>query len=261
MLASQTHALRASEIRKRLAELAPVEEMNDELRSEIGTLRVEYTDVEAKYQAAVTAEDTPTETRSDDAEGREIRNLIVDANIGTIFEAALEHRSTDGREAEIQKHFGLGANQVPLAMLETRAVTPAPSNVGQNQSAIIPAVFPMSCAAFLGIDMPTVPVGEAVFPVLTTCATVATPGEGASVTQESFQLGILLQGILHVVVEVDAVPEEPFHPRALDRIVQREWKAMGCSFRTCFRRPGCKRRSSTLARTAPGSPAWMRRCG
>ena len=58
MLASQTHALSASEIRKRLAELAAVEEMNDELRSEIGTLRVEYTDVEAKYQAAVTAEDT-----------------------------------------------------------------------------------------------------------------------------------------------------------------------------------------------------------
>ena len=42
MLASQTHALRASEIRKRLAELAAVEEMTDEQRSEIGTLRVEY---------------------------------------------------------------------------------------------------------------------------------------------------------------------------------------------------------------------------
>ena len=180
MLASQTHALRASEIRKRLAELAAVEEMNDELRSEIGTLRVEYTDVEAKYQAAVTAEDTPTETRSDDAEGREIRSLIVDANVGTIFEAALEHRSTDGREAEIQKHFGLGANQVPLAMLETRAVTPAPSTVGADQSAIIPAVFPMSCAAFLGIDMPTVGVGEHVFPVLTKNADVGTPAEDAA---------------------------------------------------------------------------------
>ena len=105
----------------------------------------------------------------------------------------MEHRSTDGREAEIQKHFGLGANQVPLAMLETRAVTPAPSNVGQNQSAIIPAVFPMSCAAFLSIDMPTVPVGEAVFPVLTTRATVATPGEGASVTESD---GVFISDVL-----------------------------------------------------------------
>ena len=149
MLASQTHALRTSEIRKRRSELAAVEEMTDEQRSEIGTLRTEYRDVEAKYQAAVTAEDTPTETRSDDAEGREIRSLIVDANIGTIFEAALEHRSTDGREAEIQKHFGLGANQVPLAMLETRAVTPAPSTVSADQSAIILACFRKASRPFL----------------------------------------------------------------------------------------------------------------
>ena len=180
MLVSQTHALRASEIRKRLAELAAIEEMNDEQRSEIGTLRTEYTDTEAKYQASVTAEDTPSEQRSDDAEGRELRSLIVDANIGTIFEAALEHRSTDGREAEIQKHFGLGANQVPLAMLETRAVTPAPSTVGADQSAIIPAVFPQSVAAFLGVDMPTVGVGEHVFPVLTKNADVGTPAENAA---------------------------------------------------------------------------------
>ena len=179
MLASQTHALRTSEIRKRLSELAAVEEMTDEQRSEIGTLRTEYRDVEVKYQAAVTAEDTPHETRSDDAEGRELRSLIVDANIGTIFEAALEHRSTDGREAEIQKHFGLGANQVPLAMLETRAVTPAPSSVGADQSAIVPGVFPQSVAAFLGVDMPTVPTGEHIFPVLSTNATVHTPAESA----------------------------------------------------------------------------------
>ena len=151
MLASQTHALRTSEIRKRLAELAAIEEMTDELRSEIGTLRTEYRDVETRFQAAVTAEDSPHEKHSDtDTEGRELRSLIVDANVGTIFEAALEHRSTDGREAEIQKHFGLGANQVPLAMLETRAVTPAPSSVGADQSAIVPGVFPAKCRGIFG---------------------------------------------------------------------------------------------------------------
>ena len=41
------------------------------------------------------------------------------------------------------------------------------------------AFFPQSCAAFLHVDMPTVPVGEAVFPVLTTNATVGTPAENA----------------------------------------------------------------------------------
>ena len=183
MLASQTHALRTSEIRKRLSELAAVEEMNDEQRSEIGTLRIEYRDVETRYQASVTSEDTPTEARSDDAEGRELRSLIDGADVGAIFSAALEHRNTAGETAELQQHFGLGANQVPLSLLETRAVTPAPGQVGQNQSAIIPGVFPMSCAAFLGIDMPTVPVGDSVFPVPTKNATVHTPAENDSAAE------------------------------------------------------------------------------
>ena len=181
MLASQTHALRASEIRRRLSELAALDEMTDEQRSEIATLRTEYTDVESKYQAAVTAEDTPPETRGDtNSESLEIRTMIMESNIGTIFEAALEHRMTDGREAEIQKHFGLGANQVQLALLETRAVAPAPSTVRAEQSAIIPGVFPQSVAALLAVDMPTVGVGEHVYPVLTTNATVGTPAENAA---------------------------------------------------------------------------------
>ena len=180
MLASQTHALRASEIRKRLSELAAVEEINDEQRSEIGTLRTEYADVEAKYQAAVTAEDAPTETRSHDAEGRELRSLIDGSDVGAIFAATLEHRHTDGHTAELQQHYGLGANQVPLALLETRAVTPAPTNVGADQSAIVPGVFPQSVASFLGVDMPTVGVGEHVFPVLTKNAEVGTPAENAA---------------------------------------------------------------------------------
>ena len=86
------------------------------------------------------------------------------SDLGRIFGAVLEHRSiADGREHELQTEFGLAGNQIPLAMLRTehRAVTPAPGNVGQTQAPIIPYVFPQSVAAFLGIDMPTVGVGEA----------------------------------------------------------------------------------------------------
>ena len=193
MLASQTHALRASEIRKRLAELAAIEEMNDEQRSEIGTLRTEYRDVETKYQASVLAEDTPPETRSDDAEGRDLRSLIEGSDVGAIFSATLEHRQTDGHTAELQQHYGLGANQVPLVLIETRAVTPAPGQVAQNQSAIVPGVFPMSCAAFLSVDMPSVPTGDAVYPVLTKNATVHTPAENdaAAETTGVFSASVL----------------------------------------------------------------------
>ena len=177
MLASQTHGLRASEIRKRLAELAASAELNDEQRSEVDKLRTEYRDVETRYQASVTAEDTPTERRSEDTEGREMRWLIEGASVGDIFSAALEHRNTAGETAELQQHYGLGANQVPLSLLEIRGVTSAPGQVGQNQSAIIPGVFPQNVAAFLSVDTPTVPVGEAVFPVLTKNADVHVPAK------------------------------------------------------------------------------------
>ena len=194
MLESQRLALRAGEIRTRLSELSGVAELDTEQRSEIDTLRNEYGDVERRTAAAVIAEDIPAEVRSDeDAEGREMRAMIEGASVSDIFGATLEHRNTDGRTAELQKHLGLGPNQVPLTLLETRAVTPAPGQVAQNQSAIIPGVFPMSCAAFLGVEMPTVPVGESVFPVLTKNADVHTPAENAAAaeTTGSFSAQVL----------------------------------------------------------------------
>ena len=63
--------------------------------------------------------------------------------------------------------------------LETRAVTPAPSNVGQEQQSIVPYVFPMSAAAFLSVSMPAVGVGEQTYPVLTSELAVGTPAENA----------------------------------------------------------------------------------
>ena len=35
-------------------------------------------------------------------------------------------------EAELQTHYRLAANAIPLALLETRAVTAAPGQVAQN---------------------------------------------------------------------------------------------------------------------------------
>ena len=169
--------------------------MSDEQRTEMSGLTTRLQELETEARAAIMAEDVPviTHTVVADGEDRELRSVIDRANVGNIFEAALEHRATTGPEAEVQTHFKLPANSIPLALLETRAVTPAPSDVAQNQSAIIPGVFPMSCAAFLGIDMPTVAVGEAIYPVLTTNATAGTPAENAAQaeTTGSFSADVL----------------------------------------------------------------------
>ena len=206
----QTLEIRAGEIRKRLSELGALAELTDETRSEMEKLRSEYTDTDTKRAALTIAGDAPVvhtlETRS--SEGRELRALIGRANVGEIFDAALSKRSIEGASAELQQHFGLDQNQIPLALLmkswpdaddlETRAVTPAPGNVGQEQQSIIPYVFPQSAATFLGVDMPTVGVGEQVFPVLSSELSVGAPAEGVdqAETTGSFSADVLSPGRL-----------------------------------------------------------------
>ena len=121
--------IRAGEIRKRLADIGGMADLDDETRSALDKLKLEYTDNDSKRAALVIAGDAP------------------------------------------KTH------------VETRAVTPAPTNVGQNQNSIIPWVFPQSAAAFLSVNLPTVPVGEAVYPVLTKELDVRTPAEGAEAAE------------------------------------------------------------------------------
>ena len=185
MTALQKLTLRSSEIRTRLSEIATTEgDLSDEQRSELTALKSEYQDVETRSQALMLAGDDPEPKPANDAEGRELRSLIAGANLGDIYDAALEKRNIDGETRELQEHYGLGANQVPLDLLETRsftpeletrAFTPAPSNAGRTQAEIVQPVFAQGAAAFLGIPTPRVPVGDRVYPVLTTRASVKGP--------------------------------------------------------------------------------------
>ena len=191
--------LRQSEARQELADLLEKDPDNEK----IGTLNVDMRSLDRQIMGHKIANPEP-ESRvvKGSPEARELRQLIDKSNVGEIFDAALGKRAVDGASAEIQKHYGLDVNQVPLAMLvkdwadddlEKRAVTPAPGNVGQEQNSIVPYVFPQSAATFLGISMPTVPVGEAVYPVLTKKLDVGTPAENAEQdeTTGSFSADVL----------------------------------------------------------------------
>ena len=202
LTALQRLQIRASEIRARLASIGSMPDMTDETRSELSTLSLEYTDNESKQTALTIAGDSPpTPTDSDTSEGRAFSELVTRASVGEIYDSAINHRVPDGATAEIQTHYGLDGNQVPLALmvrdwdeqLETRAVTPAPGQVAQNQASIIPWVFPDSAATFMGVSMPTVGVGEAVYPVLTKELDVRTPAENADAneTTGSFSANVL----------------------------------------------------------------------
>ena len=175
--------LRRSECRERLNELSGLESLETEQREELENLTVEFGDLEKQYRAQLILADSTN--GKPDGEKRELESILKGVDVGSILQSALDQRSTEGREKEIQDHFGLAGNQFPIELLEERAVTPAPSDVGRNQHGIIPQIFPDSVSAFLGVGQPTVPVGENVFTVLTTGATVSTPGKGESVAEST----------------------------------------------------------------------------
>ena len=184
MDARQRIELRMSTLRRTVNEQlgSDIETRSESYESDLAKSTNELRSLETELQAAIVAAGPEPLTRHDAPEDRELRSMLSRSNLGNIFESALERRSIDGVERELQQHYGLGGNAVPLALLrlETRAVTPAPANVGQDQQPIVPMVFPQSVASFLDVDMPTVGVGEHVFPVLTAGASAQTPAENTA---------------------------------------------------------------------------------
>ena len=178
MRVSQRLQVEMSEVREKLNGLA-----DDASKEEVDGLTGQYQSLESKFRAAIIsedAEDREAEQSGEHAENRELADVHTRANVGEMFIQVLDHTAVTGAIRELQEHYGLAMNQVPLSMIEHRAVTPGPANVGQNQQAVIPYVFAQSVAAFLGIPQPRVAVGEAVFPVLTTAPSVGTPVENAT---------------------------------------------------------------------------------
>ena len=190
MKTSQTLDIRKSEIKQKLNELSAKETLEDGEAAEIETLRSELSEKETKYRAALTVEGEE-EARAQglfegDAETRELAQLTERANVGDILSATFEKRQTSGESAELQKHFGLGSHQVPLEMLrinrsvEERAAATVPASIGDaSQAPVITPVFASGDGAFLGIERPTVPVGDGSFPILSTMPSVKGPFTGS----------------------------------------------------------------------------------
>ena len=131
----------------------------------------------AKVLAA--AEDDKGREVSLDPEALELRQLTERSNLGSILSAVVEHRATGGPELELQQAHNLAVNQIPLDMLrlkpEERAVSPAPTNTETMQDEIVRPVFADSAGAFLGVYQPTVDMGDAVYPVLSSRPSVSGP--------------------------------------------------------------------------------------
>ena len=175
---SLTAALKLSEIREALNALNAVPELSDTQKTEEGDLLASQKKTESEYRSAIAEEDDArTDPTPPDTEERERLRLVSRASLGAIFARAVEHRSTEGAESELQAALDLAPNQVPIDLLrapvEHRAITPPPSHVGASEQPVLMPIFAAGDAAFLNVDQVTVPNGDAVFPVLTNRPTVA----------------------------------------------------------------------------------------
>ena len=169
--------------RSELGKLLDLEERGEDYQGKLEEAKAAVAAAQADLQTAAQAEPEVQERRQDNPAGAELRALEERANVGELYDSILSHGQPHGAMAELQQHLGLQANQIPLSLItgfEERAVTPAPGQVGQNQQGIIAYVFPQSAASFLGVDQPTVPVGEAVYTVLSSELAVGTPAENAA---------------------------------------------------------------------------------
>ena len=170
-----------SVIRSRVLEIRaiPDDKLTTELRAERDTLDKKYAEGEVKFRASIKSlRDAQEKGTTVDSAETELRALTTRSNLGGVLSAAMGGRPTEGAEAELQQHYGLAANQVPIEMLrvEERAAATVPASIGDaTQAEVITPVFATGDGAFLGIERPTVAVGDAAYPVLSTVPSVKGP--------------------------------------------------------------------------------------
>ena len=197
---SETRQALASAIEER-NKLKDGEDPSADLVSRMDKLSRDIQRLEVEYRAALvteTSEAEETEERTEDAQSKERDAILAKSSIVPFITEAMGDTKLDGAEAECRAAI-LGddarAGTVPLDMLlpvtsgepdiEVRvdAATPvaAEALADGSQAPVLPRVFANSIAARLGVSMPSVPAGDAVYPIMTGGTTAKMAADAARV--------------------------------------------------------------------------------
>ena len=195
MTNKQKLELRAGDIRRRLAELAALDELTDEHRTEIGTLRTEYADVETRIAAATVAGDEPERRAAGEGDGedRERAELRSRVELRSYVEAALEARAVDGVAAEFNAAIGVGAHRFPLELLDDGREVRAATDVDAGPTTPrrwLDRVFADTAAMRIGVTMESVGPGIASYPVTTAGPSAAQRGKSQAVADAAWTIGV-----------------------------------------------------------------------
>ena len=190
--------LRATELRKRLADIGTMAELSDEIRSEMDTLKAEYTDNDSRQAALKIAGDVPAEPvetrQATDREARELRDLRANIEFGRYVAAAMAGGGVhNGPELEYNQHLGLAANYFPMEMLapkplETRAARDADAMA--SQATWLDRVMAGTAAERLGVSFRTVAPGVATFPATTAGGSPVQRGRTEAVAESTYTIAV-----------------------------------------------------------------------
>ena len=167
--------LEVSEKRTALSALLDAETPDTEA---IEAAKTAVTEAEKRLQAVLTLDGGNQEKEkivAGDAEGREMRQLLNKASVDRMLAGILEEGEGEGPDRELRQALSIPADYIPLAMLEKRAALTTSGDEPANPQPFIGRVFPASAAAFCGVDVQSVPVGQVVVPVLATGVTIHGP--------------------------------------------------------------------------------------
>ena len=196
---------RQSKERQRMAELGGAESLIDETRAELDAIEKGTPDLERQLRAATIAVETEeSEQRAagesagrpeGDAEDRERAALRGKARMGRYVQAAIEMRSVDGAEGELNAAVGIGANRFPLELLAPLAQRTEDRETTAVDTQVMPRtwldrLFAETAAMRLGITMESVPAGSASFPVTTAGASAAQRGKNEAAGDTAWTVGV-----------------------------------------------------------------------
>ncbi len=176
MLTSVKLSRRQSEIRQALAELSANDNLGDDQRRSLETLDKEYRDNEARYRAALIAEDTERREAGAELEtrgGREWATLLSSFEVRQVATYFDEGRELSGATKEIVTELRSKGSYrgipLPIAALERRAGETIASGTPDPKftAPIIDRLFAQSAAARMGAQFITIDSGLADYPVCT----------------------------------------------------------------------------------------------
>lgn len=177
MLESKKIQMRQSEIREKMANLQKADKLTDQQKAEIRSLGSEYADNEAKYRAALIAEDADRKAANDalgdNGAANEWRKLIDKFEVRQVVGVLAESGGTlQGQTKEVVQEMrnvgGYRGVPIPLEVLETRAGETKADDVANpvQTRPIIDRLFPGSVMQRMGVQLVNVGAGALEYPIV-----------------------------------------------------------------------------------------------